>query len=127
LSVLECCDTSLVFAGQAADLSPSNAAAYAVRYRVSTGYFQAAGSALLAGREFTSHDDKSAAPVAVVNQLFAKRIFGSLTQALGAYFKMPDGARIQVVGVVEDGRYDGPMEEPKCAMFFPVQPLASCF
>ena len=42
--------------------------------------FQAAGTALLAGRELHWHDDKNSPPVAVVNREFAPKIFGSVTR-----------------------------------------------
>src|SRR5260370_32652460 len=38
---------------------------------------------------------------------------------MGGYFKMPDGTRIQVVGVAEDGKYESLTEDPRLAMFLP--------
>jgi ABC-type antimicrobial peptide transport system permease subunit len=56
-----------------------------------------------------------------VNQVFASRMFGSATNAVGMYYKMPDGTRIQVVGIVEDGKYTPNItEEPRPAMFLPI-------
>jgi ABC-type antimicrobial peptide transport system permease subunit len=75
---------------------------------------------LLSGRAFTSHDDKNSPRVAVVNQEFAREIFGSVRKAIGSYYKMPDGTRIQVVGVAEDGKYSTPTEDPHAAMFLPI-------
>jgi ABC-type lipoprotein release transport system permease subunit len=67
------------------------------------------------------HDDKNAPPVAVVNRLFANRMFGSSTNALGRYYKMDGGKRIQVVGIVEDGKYSVNMtEELRPVMFLPI-------
>jgi ABC-type antimicrobial peptide transport system permease subunit len=57
--------------------------------------------------------------VAVVNQLFARKVFGSVPGAMGRYFKMDDGTRVQVVGIVEDGKYYQMTEAPKTAMFLP--------
>jgi predicted permease len=108
-----------VFKEQATDLRPSNAAAMPYRYDVSPGYFDAAGTALLAGRSFSWHDDTNAPPVAVVNREFAGTIFGSVTNAVGRYCKMQDGTRIQVVGVVEDGKYLSLTEDQQPAMFLP--------
>ena len=68
-------------------------------YNISPEYFQAAGTALLSGRAFTWHDDKDSPRVAVVNPEFARKIFGSV-DAMGGYYKMRDGTRIQVVGIV---------------------------
>ena len=94
-----------VFKDETTDLRQSNVAAMPYRYDVSPGYFDAAGTSLLAGRSFTWHDDKNAPPVAVVNRDFAGKMFGSVTNAIGRYYKLQDGTRVQVVGVVEDGKY----------------------
>jgi ABC-type antimicrobial peptide transport system permease subunit len=58
--------------------------------------------------------------VAVINRQFAKKIFGSVNDALGRYFKLRDGARIEVVGIVEDGKYGSLAEDPQPAMFLPL-------
>jgi predicted permease len=111
--------TSNVFTEKTTDLSPSNAAASAFVYSMSPGYFYAAGTALLSGRTVTWHDDKDAPRVAVVNREFAREIFGSVTSAMGGYYKMEDGTRVQVVGIVEDGKYLSLTEDPRPAMFLP--------
>jgi hypothetical protein len=116
----DCCEVSSVFTDKTADLRPANAAADAVQYHVSPEYFQAAGTAVLSGRTFSWHDDKNAPRVAVVNREFASRVFGAATNAMGQYYKLPDGTRIQVVGIVEDGKYDTLTEDPKSAMFLPI-------
>jgi predicted permease len=117
---------SKVFGDDIADLRPGNAAAVAIRYSVSPEYFQAAGTALLAGRAFTLHDDQRAPRVAVVNQTFARKLFGSADRALGHFFKLPDGARIEVVGLAEDGKYTANLaEDPQPAMFFPLRQVPS--
>lgn len=113
-------DQSGVFTDQSLDLSPSSAAATAFSFRMSPEYFQAAGTALLAGRTFTWHDDKNARRVAVVNREFAIKIFGSPAKALGHFYKLRDGTRIQVVGIVESGKYKGVTDDSAMAMFFPI-------
>ena len=64
-----------VFAETTTDLRPSNAVAEAINFTISPGYFEAAGTALMAGRAFTWNDDKTAPPVAVVNRVFARTVF----------------------------------------------------
>ena len=114
-------NNSNVFSDQTTDLRPANvAAADVVLFRMSPEYFHAAGTALLSGRNITWHDDKDAPPVAVVNQQFARKMFGSPANAIGRYYKMPDGKRIQVVGIVQDGKYDSLTEDPQAAMFLPI-------
>jgi ABC-type antimicrobial peptide transport system permease subunit len=75
---------------------------------------------LLAGRPFTWHDDKNAPLVAVIDQEFARKIFGSASSGLGSYFKLKDGKRVQVVGVVENGKYQSITEDSRAAMFLPI-------
>ena len=111
---------SLVFVDAVTDLRPANAADDALMFRVSPEYFQAAGTALLSGRFFTWHDDKDAPGVAIVNPEFASKMFGSVSKAVGGYFKMPDGRRIQVVGIAEDGKYASLTEDPQRVMFLSI-------
>jgi len=99
-----CCDNVRFFTDNTVDLRPTNAAGTAKLLSSSPDYFHAAGTALLTGRDFTWRDDKNAARVAVVNLRFANKIFGSAANALGRYYKTDDGTRIQVVGVVENGK-----------------------
>lgn len=58
--------------------------------------------------------------MAIINREFARKLFGSVTDALGRYYKMPDGTRIQAVGVVENGKYLTLTEDQQPAMFFPI-------
>ncbi len=116
-----------VFTDETADLRPANATADVVTYKASPEYFQAAGTALLAGRSFSWSDDKNSPRVAVVNREFAARIFGSATNATGRYFKLADGTRVQVVGIVEDGKHKNINEDPQPAMFFSILQAPSTF
>jgi predicted permease len=111
---------SIVFTDNTSDLRPSNAVTDAPVFNISPEYFRAAGTALLSGRPFTWQDDKNAPRVAVVNREFARRLFGSDTGALGRYYKMKDGTRIQVVGIAEDGKYGSLTEDPQPVMFLPI-------
>jgi len=111
---------STVFTDETTDLRPSNAAASVVMSAISPEYFRAAGTILLTGRTFTWHDDRNVPRVAIINREFARRIFRSVTNAISRHYKMPDGTRIEVVGVVEDGKYKTLTEDPQPAMFFPL-------
>jgi predicted permease len=112
--------TPIVFTDQTTDIRPANAAAQAFQYNISPEYFQAANTALLAGRVPSWHDDKDSPRVAVVNREFAVKIFGSESKALGGHYKMKDGTRVEVVGIVEDGKYFNLAESPQPAMFLPI-------
>jgi predicted permease len=118
-----------VYTDKTTDLRPGNAAAEAIRYIITPEYFRAAGTGLLMGRAFTAHDDQKAPRVAVINQEFARRIFGSASNAMNGYFKMPDGTRVQVVGIVEDGKYTKITEIPHPAVFLAIAqwPTAQIF
>ena len=108
-----------VFTDTTADFRPTNAAADAQNFQVSPDYFRAAGTALLAGRSFTMHDEEKAPVVAVVNREFARKVFGSADKAIGGHFRFWGGGnRAEVIGVVEDGKYQTLTEDPKPAMFF---------
>src|SRR5467141_1534432 len=106
-------NSSYVFTDKTTDLRPANAAAEAMRYNISPEYLDAARTTLLAGRTLTWHDDKGAPRVAVVNREVASKIFGSATNAMNSYYKTKDGSRIQVVGIVEDGKYASLAEDPQ--------------
>jgi len=117
-----------VYTDQTTDLSPSKSAAISIKYEISPEYLNAAQTALLAGRNFSWHDDKNAPRVALVNREFAGRILGSVTDAMGSHFKMQDGMRVEIVGIVEDGKYTANLaENPQPAMFLPLQqwPMSS--
>ncbi|MGA8161331.1 MAG: ABC transporter permease [Acidobacteriaceae bacterium] len=111
---------SSVFRDNVTDYRVSNAAVDADEFDVSPGYFQTAGTVLLAGRTFTWHDDAKSPRVAVVNEEFARKVFGSVQKAIGSDFKIWAGLRVQVVGVTQQGKYATLAETPHSAMFFPI-------
>jgi predicted permease len=111
--------TPNIFSQQTADLRPSNRAFNAYGFNVSPGYFIAAETSLLAGRDVSFADTPKTPPVVVVNQEFARRLFHS-DQAVGQYFKSSTGESIQIVGIVADGRYFTLSEDQEPAVFFPI-------
>ena len=106
-----------VFADSTTDYRPSNSVGDAQQFSVSPDFFRAAGTAMLAGRSFTLHDESSAPVVAVINREFARKLFGSVDKAIGGHFKRWGGQRVEVVGVVEDGKYQTLTETPRFAMY----------
>ena len=113
------------FSDTTTDFRASNEAADTMEYAISPGYFPAAGTALLAGRNFTWDDNKDAPQVAVVNQAFARKVFGSVAKAIGGHFRNGNKTRLEVIGVVEDGKYIALTEETKPAFFRPTLQLKS--
>ncbi len=103
----------------ARDLSQSNVTVTPYSYDISPDYFEAAGTSILAGRSFTWHDDKESPRVAIANRSFAVRMFGSVKNAMGSYYRNQHGSRIQIVGVAEDGKYMSLTEDQQPAIFRP--------
>lgn len=106
-----------VFREQTRDLQASHAAAMPFYYPTSPGYFEVSGTLLLAGRDFTWHDDLTAPRVAVVNRELARILFGTPASAIGQKFRIEDGTLIELVGVVEDGKYFSLTEASAPALF----------
>ena len=113
-----------VFSQQATDFRPSTRAFDAYDYDVSPGYFAAAETPLLAGRDVSFSDTAKTPAVAVVNREFARRLFHS-DDAVGRYFKNISGQSIQIVGVVADGKYFSLTEDQEAAAFFPISQQAT--
>lgn len=87
--------------------------------RVSPGYFETAGQAIVRGRGFTKHDAGATAPVAVVNQAFVRRFFPKedpLDKRFGLDLPALAGT-FRIVGVVRDAKYTQP-DKPARPMFF---------
>jgi len=118
-----------VYKDETRNFTQSSVAIMPFRYDVSPGYFAAAETDLLAGRDFSWSDTSSAAPVAVTNRAFAQSMFGSVTNAIGRFARMKDGHRVQIVGVVTDGKYLAVNEDGQPALFLPSLqlPMASAY
>ena len=101
------------------DFSVANARFDAIDDSVSPGYLATTGTKLLAGRDFTVHDDAKSPAVAIVNETFAKRLFGT-ENAVGMRYPTGMGQMTEVVGVVEDGKYESLTEDSKPALFWPI-------
>ena len=59
---------------------------------------------MLAGRDFTWNDDAQSPKVALVNETFARKMFGK-SSAIGNHFLSWNHQLYEIVGVVEDGKY----------------------
>jgi predicted permease len=105
---------------------PSGAVSGISRYEVSPGFFRVLGVRLLAGREFESRDAATSPRVAIVNATFARTVLKT-ADPVGRRFYYGWGAEggnpaamIQVVGLVEDGKYESLNERPRPAVFDPI-------
>ncbi|HEY2469249.1 MAG TPA: FtsX-like permease family protein [Terracidiphilus sp.] len=88
-------------------------------YVISPGYLQAAETHLMAGRDITWQDDAKSPKVAVINQTFAHQLFGNAS-AIGQHFMTGKDDRYEIVGIVENGKYDSLTEGPSAAVFYPL-------
>jgi ABC-type antimicrobial peptide transport system permease subunit len=108
-----------VFTEQTRDRTASKVAIDPFRFNVSPGYLKAAGTALLAGRDFTWSDGKSSPTPVLANRQFAVRMFGGMNGAIGKRFRISDGTLAEIVGIVEDGKYLSLTEEQEPAILMP--------
>jgi len=111
--------SSPVYREGTTDFRMSNSTFGAKYFSISPGYLQAAGTRLLGGRDFTWHDDAKSPKVAIVNEAFARSMFGN-TSALGRRFLWGEKLPYEIVGGVENGKYDSLTETPWAAMFLPL-------
>jgi len=90
--------------------------------RVSAGYLQSLGVKLLRGRMFTTADNETTAPVAVVNEAFVKRFFKQGEDPLEQHFGLdiPEYSdTFRIVGVVHDAKFAGwGLRRPARPMFY---------
>ncbi len=82
---------------------------------VSDDYFHTLGVPVVAGREFESGDDSSAAPALVVNESFAQKYFPGQS-AVGRTVTTA-GTKYRIVGVVGDIRQESVEEPPKPVVY----------
>jgi predicted permease len=88
---------------------------------VSSEYFETLGIPVHHGRIFTDADNEKARDVAIINQTMAKKFWPD-QDPLGKRFstKSASGPFIEVVGVVQDGRYKDVVEEPQPHFYVPL-------
>jgi len=87
-------------------------------FTMSPGYLEAAGTRLLGGRDVSWHDTSKTPYVAIVNQTFARRMWGE-SPAMGQRFIL-GGNLTEVVGVAEDGKYHDMQETPQPVVYVPL-------
>ena len=87
-------------------------------FTMSPGYLEAAGTRLLSGRDVSWHDTAASPYVAIVNQTFARKLWGE-PPALGQHFVLR-GNLTEVVGVAEDGKYHDLQESPQPVVYVPL-------
>ena len=102
---------------ESGDVRPSSSIEASV-YQVSPGYFSVMRTRLMQGRDFTVADTIDTPAVAIVNQTFVRKVMRT-SEPIGRRFRTGPTQFVQVIGVVEDGKYGGLSEDPRAAMFRP--------
>jgi predicted permease len=107
-----------VFPPGTTELSLNNSVLMPYRFTISPGYFEAARTRLLRGRDVSWRDTTNTPYVAIVNETFSRKMWGD-TPAIGQRFIFLDHLR-EVVGVAEDGKYHHIQESPEPVVYLPL-------
>ncbi len=100
------------------DFSLNNSVLAPYRFTISPGYFEAARTRLISGRDVSWRDTAQTPYVAIVNETFAQKMWGD-TPAIGQRFIILGHLR-QVVGVAENGKYHEMQESPEPVVYLPL-------
>jgi len=85
---------------------------------VSAGYFDAMGIPVLQGRVFDRTDDADSEPVAVVDEVLARRFFSDPADAIGERIRQPgDRQYARIVGIVGAVRQESLEQEPRAQLY----------
>jgi len=89
----------------------------------SPGFLAALGTRLLKGRDFTEQDGEAKQRVGIINETFARRFWPGQA-ALGKRFSFESaaGSWVEVVGVIEDGKYFSLGEAPEPFVYTNMRP-----
>jgi predicted permease len=92
----------------------------ALMNEVMDGFFETLGTRILAGRGFDERDVRGSPRVAIVNQKLANHFFGT-TDVIGREFRIANESSpfYQVIGVVENAKYESLREEPQPIAYLP--------
>jgi macrolide transport system ATP-binding/permease protein len=94
--------------------------------RVGPHYFQTIGTRLLRGRVIGDEDTPTSRYVAVINETFAHKFFPK-EDPIGQHFGMGDASNsgdIEIVGIVEDAKYQDAREPAYPTFFMPFLQMA---
>ena len=106
-----------IFRPGTTEFKVNNSALMPYVFQMSPGYLEAAGTRLLDGRDVSWHDSAKTPAVAIVNETFARKMWGH-APAIGQHF-IVWGKLTKVVGVAEDGKYHDLEERPQPVAYLP--------
>jgi predicted permease len=101
----------------------------AFTYNISPGYLRSAGTRLLLGRDVNTRDREGGRPVALVNEALARLLFDA-NNPLGRHIRLhlnPADPGVEIVGIVETGKYRSLSEAPAPAVFLPIAQTGTGF
>ncbi|HXR77048.1 MAG TPA: ABC transporter permease [Bryobacteraceae bacterium] len=98
------------------DVSPDLTSVQYECNSVGPDYFRTLSIPILRGREFTEADRRGAQSVVVVNESFARRVFGNV-DPVGHTFKLPNQENKLIVGVAKDSKYFTLSETQRLAVY----------
>jgi predicted permease len=107
-----------VFPPGTTEFTLNNSVLEPYRLTISPGYLDAARTRLLRGRDFSWRDTSTTPSVAIVNETFARKMWGD-APAIGQRFILLEQLR-EVVGVTEDGKYHQIQDSPQPVVFLPL-------
>jgi predicted permease len=107
-----------VFPPGTTDFNLNNSVLTPYVFTISPSYLEVAGTKVVSGRDVSWRDTKTTPYVAIVNQTFARKMWGD-TPAIGQRFILLGHLR-EVVGVVEDGKYHNMQEPPQPVVYLPL-------
>jgi predicted permease len=89
-------------------------------YQIAPGYFSTLQIPLRDGRDFTDFDTADSPPVVIVNRALAERLFGSANPIGRQVREGRGGQPLEIIGLVEDGKYVAIAEARRPAFFRPL-------
>ena len=107
-----------VYKWDTTEFVPAHMAFGATSFLVAPGFLQTVQMPLISGRDFTWHDDKTTPNVAIVNETFAKQLYGN-ESPIGKRFSLWATAKYEIVGEVANARYYSIGEKPQAMMMMP--------
>jgi predicted permease len=111
-------NNTMTVSAEGQPLQPDEGGTAVESFVVASGYFTTTGARLIDGREFTPGDREGAPPVAVINETAARRFWPGASP-IGRRLVVNPKTReaVEVVGLVQDGKYRTLGEEPRPAVF----------
>ena len=100
---------------------PPNQGVAVERSIIAPKFFETMKIQLVRGRDFTDKDNADAPQVAIVNQEFARKFYGSEENAMGKrlHFWWTGTPLVEIVGIAKDGLYRNLYEDRRPYLFIP--------